>query len=76
MHLNQKPTLRQIGCAHRASVQPDGLVGNCQAQSNSSGGSFAGIVDAVEGLKYLLQLILGNPGTGIADLDISCVKIS
>src|SRR6266498_3587251 len=64
-NFNQKPTLRKVGCFHRASVQPDGLIGNCQSQANAAGGASASVVNPVKRMEDFLKEIGRNAGSAI-----------
>src|SRR5271154_1630855 len=46
-------------------MQPDSPIRDRQSQSRTPGLAVAGIVQPIKGLKYLLQLFVGNARTGI-----------
>src|SRR5436190_2784638 len=64
---NRKPTLRRVGCAHRASMEPECLLSNREAEANASGGSATGVINAVKRTEDFAQFALRNTGTGVGD---------
>src|SRR5262249_8757314 len=59
--------LRPVGSRNRSTVQANCPLGDSQPQPDTSGVTLAGIIDAVERLKYLVEGLGRNARSGVGD---------